>query len=616
MKNWLNKIAGIGMCVGAMASANAQDTVRYTGNTLVNVDYHHGQLSPAVGVHNIQIFRANREHPELAEGFGWTYNHAPMIAYWNNTFYVEYLSNPRGEHVPPGQTFILSSKDGYNWTKPVVAFPVYKIPDGTTKEGRPEVAKDMYSVNHQRMGFHVSKKNRLLAFAYYGLIVGVKDDPNDGLGIGRVVREIYKDGSFGPIYFIRYNKKFNEKNTQYPFYTKSKDKGFIEACNEVLANPLITQQWNEEADRDDPLIPLKKEYKAFSFYHLNDGRVVGLWKNALTAISNDNGKSWPTNATRAPGFVNSNAKIWGQRTSDGKFMTVYNPSEFRWPLALSVSDNGLDYKNLLLVHGEISPIRYGGEYKSYGPQYVRGIVAGNGTPPDGKAWVTYSMNKEDMWVSSIPVPVKDKVNEHPNEVFDQMPQGKELELWNIYSLQWAPTRIEKAADGKRALVLRDWDRYDFAKAERVVPASKRLVAEFTVIPQQNKNGTLHIEFQNAKGNAGVRLMLDTAGNLMTKAGYRDRRLTTYNANEPLNIHIELNTATRFYSTTVNGKNVPAGLFFAPLDSIERVVFRTGEVRRFPDADTPTDPMHDKLPNAGEKDQEAAYYITSFKTSSK
>ena len=44
--------------------AHSQDTVRYTGNTLVNVDYHHGQLAPAVGVHNIQVFRANREHPE------------------------------------------------------------------------------------------------------------------------------------------------------------------------------------------------------------------------------------------------------------------------------------------------------------------------------------------------------------------------------------------------------------------------------------------------------------------------------------------------------------------------------------------------------------------------
>ncbi|MCK7539934.1 MAG: hypothetical protein MZV63_58030 [Marinilabiliales bacterium] len=46
---------------------------------------------------------------ETADGFGWTYNHAPMLACWNNTFYLEYLSNPVGEHVPPGQTLLVTS---------------------------------------------------------------------------------------------------------------------------------------------------------------------------------------------------------------------------------------------------------------------------------------------------------------------------------------------------------------------------------------------------------------------------------------------------------------------------------------------------------------------------
>src|SRR5882757_10977635 len=89
-------------------SANAQDTIRYTGNTLANVDYHHGQLSPAIGVHNIQTLRANRSDTGVA---GWTYNHQPMLAYWNNTFYIEYLSNPVGEHVFPGRTLLQTSKD-------------------------------------------------------------------------------------------------------------------------------------------------------------------------------------------------------------------------------------------------------------------------------------------------------------------------------------------------------------------------------------------------------------------------------------------------------------------------------------------------------------------------
>jgi hypothetical protein len=591
----------------------AQDTVRYTGNTLVNVDYHHGQLSPVVGVHNIQVFRANREHPEWAGGVSWTYNHAPMITYWNERFYLHFLSNPVGEHVPPGQTFLLTSKDGYHWSQPVSVFPVYKIPDGTTKEGRPEIAKDLFAVNHQRMGFYVSKKNRLLTLAYYGIVMGKGDDPNDGNGIGRVVREIYKDGSFGPIYFIRYNKNWNAKNTSYPFYSSSKDKGFKEACDELLANPLMMQQWVEEADRNDPLIPLKKDLKAFSYYHLNDGRVVGLWKNALTTISKDEGKTWIYNPLRAPKFVNSNAKIWGQKLTDGKYATVYNPSEFRWPLALSLSNDGLNYHNLLLVNGEISSMRYGGAYKSYGPQYVRGIEEGNGIPADKNLWVTYSMNKEDMWVSKIPVPVKDMVTAHANEAFNQLPEGKELDLWNYNSGLWTPVGIEKLPNGNRVLALQDWDPFDYAKAERIVPKSKKITAEFSIVPQQNDHGWLDIEFLDEKGNAGVRFSFDSAGNFITKAGYRNRNLMKFAANETYNIRVELNTDTRSYNVTVNGKNLPAGLFFMPLSSINRVVFRTGHVRRFPDADTPTDQDYD-LPNGGEQDKKAVYYISSFKTS--
>jgi len=607
-------LASFAFASSQQANAQTQDTVRYTGTTLVNVDYHNGQLVPAVGVHNIQVFRANREHPELAGGTSWTYNHQPMLAYWNNQFYLHWLSDPVGEHIPPGQTFLITSKDGYHWSNPVVIFPPVKIPDGTTKEGRTEVAKNLLSVNHQRMGFYVSKKNRLLALAFYGVVMGPHDDPNDGNGMGRVVREIYKDGSFGPIYFIRYNHNWSEKNTSYPFYTRSKDKGFVEACNEILSNPLEVQQWVEEADRNDPLLSLKNaNLKAFSYYHLSDGRVVGLWKNALTTISKDNGKTWLYNPTRAPKFVNSNAKIWGQKTSDGKYATVYNPSEFRWPLAISVSDDGLNYKNLLLVNGEITSMRYGGAYKSYGPQYVRGITEGDGTPPDGNLWVGYSMNKEDIWVASIPVPVTDKLTQHANEVFNQMPDGKELNLWNYNSGLWTPVSIDKMSNGTKALTLKDWDPFDYAKAERVVPSSKKMVTEFSITPQQNDHGWLDIEFTNAQGNAGVRLSFDSAGELITKAGYRYKNLMKYNAGETYDVKVELNCDTRFYTVMVNGKKLSPGLFFQPLASIDRVVFRSGHVRRFPNADTPTDQDFD-LPNGGEQDQKAVYYISSFKTS--
>lgn len=579
-----------------------QDTVRYTGITLSNVDYHHGQLSPAMGVHNIQTMRANRADKNTTTS--WTYNHAPMLAYWNNTFYLEYLSNPVGEHIAPGQTLLQTSKDGYNWNEPVIVFPPYKIPDGFVKEGKKDTAKNNYAVMHQRFGFYTAKSKKLYALAYYGIALGQKDDPNDGNGIGRVIREIKADGTFGPIYFLRYNHSFNEKNTVYPFYKSSGDRNLIVACDEILGTPLLMMQAVEEGDRNDPLIPLQKDFKAFNYYHLPNGHVVGLWKSALTSISKDEGRTWQYNPVRAPGFVNANAKIWGQRTSDKKYAAVYNPSEFRWPLAISVSDDGLKYKNLLLVNGEITSMRYGGAYKSYGPQYVRGIQEMDGNPADGNMWVTYSMNKEDMWVGKIPVPVKDK---EMKPVDDNFSNTAAINSWNLYSPLWCRTEVTD-----KKLVLKDSDPFDYAKAERLFPVTKKLIVDFTVTAQQNSFGTMEIEVVDAKGIPCLRLILDSTGAILTKQGYRNKSLGKYTAGETINFKIELNTATRFYTVSINGSKPNNNLCFAPVASVERIVFRTGTVRRFPNADTPTDQNYD-LPGADTKVKEAVYQIHFLKT---
>ncbi|UKM64303.1 exo-alpha-sialidase [Flavobacteriaceae bacterium GSB9] len=598
----------------AVSVLNAQqDTIKYVGKTLSNINYHHGMLAPAVGVHATQIMRASREHPNKSDGFGWTYNHAPNIAYWNDTFFVQYLSDPVGEHIPPSQTFMLTSKDGENWSFPQVSFPIYNIPDGYQKEGVEGVAKNLKATMHQRMGFFTSSDNRFFTLAFYGISMNEKDSPNDGNGIGRVIREIYNDGSLGPIYFIRYNHGWNEKNTNYPFYKSSKDRGFKKACEELLSKPLLMQQWVEEADRDDPLIPLKKQYKAFSYYEIPDGRTVGLWKHALTSISNDGGKTWEYTPTRAPGFVNSNAKIWGQKTSDGRYATVYNPSEFRWPLAVSTSEDGLNYNNLLLVHGELSRIRYGGNYKSHGPQYVRGIIPGNGTPPDGNMWLTYSVNKEDIWVASVPVPVKSTVEDDVNDVFNNLPDGEELKFWNTYDLQWATANIEKK-DGVKWLTLRDQDPFDYPRVERVTPFAEKMEVTFTVKPEQNDHGVLQVELQNKQGLPSVRLIFDEEGNLKQKMGYRLRNIMPYEAGKEYTIKLTVDASTRLYDINVNDEKETRGIFFMPTDGISRVMFRTGEQRHYPTVDTPVDtPNYDDVPFTGKFIPEAVFYIKSLIT---
>ena len=593
-----------------LTSASAQDRIHYTGTELSNPTYHDGQLSPVVGVHNIQLVRANREHPDVSNGGGWTYNHQPMLAYWNGQFYYQYLADPSDEHIPPSQTFLMTSKDGYNWTNPEIVFPPYKVPDGYTKTSRPGMqAKDLIAIMHQRVGFYVSKSGRLITMGNYGVALDKKDDPNDGNGIGRVVREIKKDGSFGPIYFIYYNHGFNEKNTDYPYFKKSKDREFVKACQEILDNPLYRMQWVEEADREDPIIPLKKGYKAFNCYTLPDGRIVSLWKHALTSITEDGGYTWAEPVLRAKGFVNSNAKIWGQRLTDGMYATVYNPSEFRWPLAISLSKDGLEYTTLNLVHGEIPPMRYGGNYKSYGPQYPRGIQEGNGIPADGDLWVAYSVNKEDMWVSRIPVPVQIQASAHADDDFSKAGSIAELTDWNIYSPLWAPVTL----DGKW-LRLQDKDPFDYAKVERKIPASKELKISFDLQAGQNDKGTLQIDFLDENSIAWSRLELTPDGIFRAKGGSRFGNLMKYEPGKNYHVEAILSVTDRNIQVFVDGKRVGLRMFYAPVSAIERIAFRTGVPRTFPTVDTPADQTYD-LPNAGDQEPLAEYRIANVKTSS-
>ena len=601
----------LALAMGCLAAlpASAQDKIHYTGTELANPTYHDGQLSPVVGVHNIQIMRANREFPDSSNGNGWTYNHQPMLAYWNGQFYYQYLCDPVDEHVPPSHTVLMTSKDGYHWTNPQIVFPEYKVPDGYTKAGRQDVAKNLIAIMHQRVGFYVSKSGKLITMGNYGVAMDKKDDPNDGNGIGRVVREIKKDGTYGPIYFIYYNHGFNEKNTAFPYFKRSKDKAFVKACQEILDNPLYRMQWVEEADRNDPIIPLNKEYKAFNYYTLPDGKIACLWKHALTSISEDGGNNWAEPVLRAKGFVNSNAKIWGQRLSDGTYATVYNPSEFRWPLAISLSKDGLEYTTLNLVHGEITPMRYGGNYKSYGPQYVRGIQEGNGTPKDGDLWVAYSVNKEDMWVSRIPVPVKLKAAAHADDDFSQFTELSQLTDWNIYSPVWAPVSLDK-----NWLLLQDKDPFDYAKIERKIPATKELKVAFDLQAGQNDKGTLQIEFLDENGIACSRLELTADGVFRAKGGSRFGNIMKYEAGKTYHVEALLSVANRSIQVFVDGKKAGTRMFYAPVAAIERIAFRTGELRQFPTPETPADQTYD-LPNAGAQDALSTFRVANFKTSS-
>jgi len=575
-------------------AGTAEEPVRVEGNLTIDLIAHDGGMRPPVGACNFQTMRANRTHPELADGYGWTYNHAPMPAYWNNTFYQEYLSNPVDEHIAPGQTLLVTSEDGRRWTRPQVVFPPYEPPPDTPMPK----GCDGYMM-HQRMGFYVAPNDRLLLLAFYGHT----EDPFRKNGIGRVVREAYRDGTFGPIYFIRYTSHadWNENNTSYPFYKHSDDAGFVEACELLLANKLMVLQWSDEDRGLDGFYTARHAGEALSFYHRHDGKVVGLWKWSLCALSEDEGASF-SRAVKAPTLIMDGAKIWGQKTDDGRYALVYNPvkfSEHRYPLAVVTGNDGITFGDMLVVHGEVPPRRFFGRWKDYGPQYIRGIAEGNGNPPGNDLWLTYSVNKEDMWVSQVPVPIRSAVKGNVKDTFDDMVSDGDVTDWNLYCPLWATVAVVREGDGSNNILrLRDKDPYDYAKAVRVFEESKRVNIAFRLRANQEDTGALEVEILDQHGKRPVRLMLSDKGSIVANNGDELQECGAYKADAWHDVSFVVDCESGKYALSINGSTVLEQAAMAEtVSSVERLSFRTGLYRDQPTRQTVNEEYHDPLPGA-------------------
>ncbi len=561
---------------------SAAEPVKYVGSAQPDKWFYDGALPHAVGVHARQVLRANRTHPPEGDRVGWTYNHQPYLAYWNGRFWLQYLSDLKDEHGPPGRTLLLHSSDGRSWSKPQVVFPEYPLPE--IRRGELHIPAGTPAVMHQRMGFYVAPNGRLLTLGFYSYCFTPRHAPNKGQGLGRVVREVYRDGSFGPIYFIRYNRHagWNETNTRFPFYKSSRDTGFVEACDALLADKLMTLQWWEEDRAQDGFYAIKldgEEPKALSFCHRPDGVVLGVWKGQLAALSPDEGRSW-TPLVRCPTILECNAKTWVQRTDDGRFALVYNHSATRrnrFPLVIMTSEDCHEFDNMLVVHGEVPPLRYEGMHKNLGPQYVRGIAEGNGNPPGGHLWLTYSVNKEDIWVTRVRVPVSGRTDTHVTEDFERARTESDLELWNLYSPQWAPVTITSAPGGGRCLMLRDEEPYDYALAERVFPESRRVRVEFRLRIERLGNASLHVELQSQHGARPLRLRLDSEW-LAADMGKLTVEPIRIAPGRWLAVKLDVDCNQGRYDLTVNDQSRQGLAFSQPTPSLSRIVFRTGPWR--------------------------------------
>ena len=574
-----------------------EEPVKYVGELTTDKRFYDGALPHVNGAHHYQIFRANRTYPSEPGKYGWTYNHQPYIAYWNGKFYVQWLQGEIHEHVPPTRVLLSTSTDGRRWTSPVVLFPEYELPQ--IIDGRDTIPAGTKAVMHQRMGFYVAPNGKLLALGFYSFSANPKKAPNTGKGIGRVVREIRSNGIFGPIYFIRYNKHagWDESNTNFPFYTRSKDKEFISACDSLLANKLITLQWWEEDRADDGFYTINPSMvyvdnkfvysdqagKAFCFYTRPDSVVVGLWKFGFASLSPDRGETW-TKIVKCNTLLPTGAKIWGQRTKDGRYAIVYNHSATqrnRFPMAVLVGEDGHSFDKLYAIRGDVPPKRYAGFAKNPGLQYFRGIIEGNGDPPGNYMWIVYSVNKEDIWISRVTIPITGEEINEINEGFEDVTDISRLDRWNIYIPSWCDISIIRDEEQGRCLKLHDEEPYDYTYIEKIFPSSKRKKIEFKFKVLSIPNGScFEVEIQNQKGERPVKMRIDSnwAWLDIGDVSVEPVRINKHRWNT---VTLEIDCEKKIYHIVFNGVRNPNPI---PLNDnpsvVERIIFRTGTYRNY------------------------------------
>ncbi|MGD1020154.1 MAG: hypothetical protein ABSA12_12650 [Verrucomicrobiia bacterium] len=464
-----------------------------------------GGLPPVPGVQNIQVFRASCDKPDLTDGKGWTYNHHVDMAAWKGRLYVAWSSGQKDEDVWPWRDVYSTSTDGVTWSSPAELFP-----QGMS--------------NPLRMHFFLAPNGRLLA------ISGLRRDESTLTDKNRdtlVVREILPDHSLGPCYALLTPTPVTSPDP----YTNSADKGFIAACDALLANrPFLEQQdygallgprrmkWHDSGDTNMTL-------KAMSLFHRKDGALVGICKYGWVTVSTDDGATW-SQPVIPPSLITGTGKVWGQHTADGRYALVYNPDKKnRYPLVMVTSDDGVTFGNMRVVHGELPLQRYVGEHKNVGPQYVRGISewSNDGTWNDKALWVVYSVNKEDVWVSRIPL-------------------ASDATAWNTYSPLWALVTLTKE-DG---VTLTDRDPYDYARAVRLFPAREKVTVSFDVTGTKNGDAPLVVTlFNSAASRCAPTWGLDGKGFTGDKLSCRieadapKHRYSLYLRNKPLATNVVL-----------------------------------------------------------------------------
>lgn len=342
------------------------------------------------------------------------YSHHSQIDHFQDTFFASW-SNQEWDEDAPGQRVLCSvSPDGKHWKPPFVCLPSMsgirkfkRYGRVLTAEGWVVVGSNIYVVGgvndtpgpaHKiESGFEttVSGKKRMLF--------------DRRVGWGRVARSVAPNGDMGPIFWLVDDPPAPIEG--FPKYPDARDPQYREVAgmiNQHLANPLHMPAWDFLNHTTRQLSVDNHRMCEPTAYRRPDGVIVKLSRDCgpnksrrlYASLSSDDGKTWTTPVRTA--IPDSPSKSVTGTLPNGKIYLIGNqvPESahgFRDPLVISLSADGKTFEWAAAVRHGTPPLRYPGRAKDHGFQYPSALVVGNAL------WVIYSINKEDVAISRIPL---------------------------------------------------------------------------------------------------------------------------------------------------------------------------------------------------------------------
>ena len=342
-----------------------------------------------------------------------TFNHHPYLTYYQGILFANWDNQARDENTS-GQhgVFCYSTDRGKTWCNPRPLFPplAENVPASETKGpnrfqtsyGFIEVDGRLYAVTD------VATSLKEKAFRFNEV---------SRKRVGLLARAVHADATLGEIFWL--SETAPEPVPGFPAYPPG-DSTLVAKINAHFNEPGHLPQLvfgpRAHPDSDDG----HRMTEPSPAWQLDNGTWVRLYRDAgsihartraeveasksrrnYAVFSFDDGKTWTT-PTRT-NFPDSCARSNAGRLPDGQYYVINNVLPMspkrggRSLLAISVSQEGLEFDRSIVLRFVAPGLRYKGKAKSNGYQYPHSVIVGK------YLWVIYSVNKEDIEVARIPL---------------------------------------------------------------------------------------------------------------------------------------------------------------------------------------------------------------------